>query len=245
MLESVTITGADDAVDVASLVALSTEFPFVEWGILVSELRAGTSRYPSREWMIALEDAATHHVRTNDVSRKPMKLAAHFCGAVARAALAGRLHDLPVIERAQRIQVNGYVAASFGLALFAQKMPCYEVILQVRLEAELQNAAHEVMSMRSGSLLFDPSGGRGIEPFKWPRAPLGARMGYAGGIGPENVVDVVQRIYEDSGMLTSEPFWIDMESGVRTDDRFDLGKACAVLEAVKQLCCVPPAKPGT
>jgi phosphoribosylanthranilate isomerase len=79
--------------------------------------------------------------------------------------------------------------------------------------------------MPNASLLFDPSGGRGIEPFSWPVPPLGARMGYAGGIGPDNLLDVLRAI----GPVES-PFWIDMESGVRTDDRFDLAKARAVLE---------------
>ena len=50
MLTRVTITGADDAVDPGALVALSAEFPFVEWGILFSKSREGEARYPSAEW---------------------------------------------------------------------------------------------------------------------------------------------------------------------------------------------------
>ena len=88
---------------------------------------------------------------------------------------------------------------------------------------------HEAQSLgsASASLLFDPSGGRGIEPFRWPSTPLGVRMGFAGGINPHNVLGVL----DDIG-LRPDPFWIDMESGVRdTNDRFDLGRVRAVLEA--------------
>jgi phosphoribosylanthranilate isomerase len=69
--------------------------------------------------------------------------------------------------------------------------------------------------------LFDRSGGL------WPPHPGGDRLvGYAGGIGPDNVADVLEQIG------ATGPYWIDMESGVRTDDRFDLGKCRRVCEAV-------------
>ena len=121
MLTRVTVTGADDAVDPRALMALGVEFPFVEWGVLMSESRQGTPRYPTRRWMIGLENTAKDAMRTATA----MNLSAHFCGAVAREALAGRLHDLPVIERVRRIQVNGYAPPSPGLVSFARRMPSY------------------------------------------------------------------------------------------------------------------------
>jgi len=223
MLTGVTITGADDAVDPAELVNLSAEFPFVEWGILMSASRAGTARYPSRRWLMALEDWAAKLVRTNDHVR--LKLSAHFCGEIAREALAGGLHDFPVIERVERIQLNGYHPGLPGVARFARAMPCHGVILQVGAEDELQQAATEAARMRDGSILCDASGGRGVEPFKWPWAPAGARIGYAGGINPENVEQVVGEV-----AIVAGDFWIDMESGVRSYDELDLGKVREVLE---------------
>jgi phosphoribosylanthranilate isomerase len=63
-----------------------------------------------------------------------------------------------------------------------------------------------------------------------PKLPGGARMGYAGGIHPKNVLTVIERIEA----FTPEPFWIDMETGVRDkDDRFDLARVREVLEKVK------------
>jgi hypothetical protein len=35
-----------------------------------------------------------------------------------------------------------------------------------------------------------------------------------------------------AAVASTGPYWIDMESGVRTDDRFDLGKCRAVCDAV-------------
>jgi hypothetical protein len=66
MLTGITITGADDQVDPRELAMLSAEFPFVEWGILMSESRAGTSRYPGQTWMLHLDDLAKHCARANE-----------------------------------------------------------------------------------------------------------------------------------------------------------------------------------
>jgi len=54
----------------------------------------------------------------------------------------------------------------------------------------------------------------------------GRMVGYSGGIGPENVASVIERIAADG------PYWIDMESKVRTDDWFDLSLCREVCEIV-------------
>ena len=48
----VTVTGADDSVDVDGLIDLSKEFPFVEFGILLSKSSAGSARFPSGLWLV-------------------------------------------------------------------------------------------------------------------------------------------------------------------------------------------------
>ncbi len=73
--------------------------------------------------------------------------------------------------------------------------------------------------------LYDPSGGFGREPAAWPRHPGGDRLvGYAGGIGPDNAARVVEAIGADG------PYWIDMESRVRTEDDW------LALEKCRQVC---------
>jgi len=77
------------------------------------------------------------------------------------------------------------------------------------------------------SYLIDYSGGRGIEsPLEVVNVP-GVHVGYAGGIGPGNVGQKLR------GLLTypsDGEFWIDMETRVRTDEKFDLDKVEQVLK---------------
>lgn len=83
------------------------------------------------------------------------------------------------------------------------------------------------------SWLFDRSGGEGVSATRYPAPAYPANQqrageyGYAGGINPENVASVLERIPN-----YTRDYWIDMESGVRTDDQFDLAKCRAVCEAV-------------
>ena len=55
------------------------------------------------------------------------------------------------------------------------------------------------------------------------------KAGYAGGIGPGNVYDKAKELFLNENV---EDFWVDMESGVRTDDWFDLNKAEKVIQQV-------------
>ena len=79
------------------------------------------------------------------------------------------------------------------------------------------------------SVLLDASGGMGIDtPIKvLPNAGKNFKVGYAGGFNPDNVAEKLTYLYEQKEV---GDFWIDMESGVRTDDWFDLDKVCRVLE---------------
>jgi hypothetical protein len=45
--------------------------------------------------------------------------------------------------------------------------------------------------------------------------------GYAGGLGPDNLAEELRRIEEVAG---DAEVWIDMETNVRTAERFDLDK---------------------
>lgn len=223
---TVTITGADDDVDPQDLADLSREFPFVEWGILRSTKREGTPRYPSRKWVRGLGD-------------KLSRLSLHLCGEDSRQAQLGLVDTwydtYPTIFT--RIQINGYKVADgpVGLKRASTKLIHGEtLILPFNDEANTVSVATDAATIPGAEILFDPSGGRGVEPFRWPSRPpcsrdtclVGIPMGYAGGIGPDNVVDVLR----DIGPV--RPTWIDMESGVRTDDKFDLAKVRRVLEQV-------------
>jgi hypothetical protein len=234
MISRVTISGADDRVDPNSLLALTHAFPFVEWGILYSEKRHGTPRYPSQEWIDSLPE---------------MRTSLHLCGASARGTLNGRDDYLMLqVNRAgvtgrvpfQRVQVNGYAPPALGLVAIAPRwIRFFEFILQVREEALLEIAAQDVRAIQAGggraSILLDASAGRGIEavyPTSWPARDVS--MGFAGGIRPSTVESLIKSVRHD------HVTWIDMESGVRDDnDRFDLALVRDVLERCKPYVRTP------
>lgn len=235
MLTRVTITGADDGVDPMALVDLSREFPFVEWGVLMSTGRQGSPRYPTSSWK----------QRLNRIPRTfPIHIAAHFCGKITRDTVAGSPFWLSQVReiwhclaRLPRIQLNGFTmpAPLFLKEILFDRQEALaspwthnEFILQIVTRENLGAAADIARQMPRASILFDPSGGRGIESNDWPRPPIGVCMGYAGGIKPETVV----RVLEEIGYVEQD-FWIDMESGVRTDDKFDLKLVRQVLEAAR------------
>lgn len=231
-LTRVTITGADDQVEHAALLDLSEAFPFVEWGILrsrkLNEVRGsewhktGAPRYPSPAWRDGFGCAADRRgTRT--------QLAAHLCGDLAREALSGEDSWWNCCSLGyRRVQLNGFSKYRLPLLRCATRIPTVEWILQT---ADLASECHalELEKIHPNVVhLLDASGGRGVVE-RWAERPE-ARLGYAGGIGPDNVVEQIQHLLRYS---TPQDFWIDMESGVRTDDRFDLVKVRRVLELAK------------
>ena len=79
--------------------------------------------------------------------------------------------------------------------------------------------------------LFDASGGRGEEAFgRWPEPRDSTkRWGYAGGIGP----GTIQHALAFAALHAEALLWLDMESGVRTEEVFDLDKVEQVCRDVK------------
>ena len=210
MTINVTITGADDRANPADLRRLSDEFPFVEWAFLWSAKRAGTPRYPTQKWI--------------ERAQEGLAFATHLCGTAARLAMNGE--RMPPFVWGGRIQINGYTPG------YAQRMAAWgelRFILQCRSEDTLQACADDAAEYPRVSVLFDTSGGHGRKPIRWPSTPCGCTLGFAGGIGPDNVLQVIGDIGP------REPYWIDMESGVRTEDRLDLAKVRRVLEQVAEL----------
>lgn len=221
-LHTVTITGADDLVDPRRLVDLSAEFPFVEWGILRSAAREGKPRYPSPRWRDTLAIVF-------DRAGVALMAAAHLCGSISRSAMGGgeRWRWTCAIPY-RRIQLNGWSSYRLPELRIADHFPDVEFIAQAIGASSFEESCAFVSEYKNMSVLYDPSGGSGLLIEGFPIAEPPVRIGYAGGISPLNVVSVLERI-----PISSRPTWIDMESGVRTDDRFDLDKVRAVLESCR------------
>lgn len=73
-------------------------------------------------------------------------------------------------------------------------------------------------------LLFDASGGRGIDVTTWcaPVFPGKHMQGYSGGMSPENVADNLTKISRVAGAYD---IWIDAEGKLKRDDKFDVNRA--------------------
>lgn len=205
--EFITFTGVDDDTDPAGLVQLANDYP-VEFGLLFSPKRQGLEpRYPKLSTIAWL------------VQELPLRYAAHLCGGDARAWLDEDRceHDLRGFQRVQINTANPNIQPSLIGNQAAKRN--LRAILQCR---------GDFPHVASVDVLFDASGGRGIEAKAWPAAARTTFCGYAGGLKPENVAEAV-RIIGQQGVR----YWIDMESGVRDErDRFSLEKCRAVCAAV-------------
>jgi hypothetical protein len=212
----------DDATSIAQLLQLSRARPFVEWGLLLSFGEAGSGRFPS------LATIADIRSRLAEAS---VACALHLCGGDAiRRFIAGDPELAELAHGFGRVQLNFTMRARpLDLAALDRAIRRWHgpVITQHnRSNAQVWKA----LSAPNHQVLFDASGGRGIEAASWP-APLGDKVcGYAGGIGPENVARVLR---EAAHAAAGRPWWIDMEGKLRSpeDDRLDLDRCAAVLAA--------------
>jgi phosphoribosylanthranilate isomerase len=214
----VTLTGADDDVDPKKLEEISHEYPFVEWGILFSQSKSGVERYPSPYWVTKLH------------SLEETNFSAHLCGKLVDIAISGEIN---VHEKFQRVQLN-LTNDKLKRAMSSEVLNELIATMNQKVIFGGKHGSYTYWN-RMASPLFDASGGNGLSPVEWPepfKTSSGGNIlnGYAGGLGPENVNDELQKLAE---INENSPIWIDMETKLRTDGKFDLEKCKQVLESVK------------
>jgi hypothetical protein len=231
ILDRVTLTGPDESVSPESLIPLSREFPYAEWGILFSKSRFDCPRYPGREWARKLAGLAK-------ATPGGMKLSAHLCGGLVRDLLKGKntlLAEHPDIWNVfQRVQINFHAephVAEDALFEALRESPGKQYILQ--MDGVNDDIFWKARSRGVNAVpLFDQSHGAGVEPDKWPMAYAKTYCGYAGGLGPRNLGAQLEAISAAAG---DERVWVDMETRVRSPDdrRFDLVLVKACLEVAR------------
>lgn len=198
----ITFTGLDERTDFARVQELSSAYS-IEWGVLFSQSRQGQEpRYPDSDTITKIRDV-------------PVLKAAHLCGEYARMVQRGEVLNLD-LSGYSRAQINTHDPDFAAIEQFG-KTCAVQTIAQHRT----------LIFPDSGEvqLLFDRSGGKGESPKEWPQNP-GRMVGYAGGISPETIDDVL------NGIDRRGYFWLDMESGIRTDDWLDLDKCEAICKKV-------------
>ena len=207
----IAFTGVDDPTLIQGMQALSSRYP-IEWGILVDDAQTENALFP------------TEPKRAEMLASPGLRWAAHVCGEQARR-IANEPDTATVsLSGFQRVQVNH----SFSGSSSEQIANTVRFGRARGIRTLLQCSTGFPDDSRL-DWLFDVSFGTGVKPGTWPALPpSGPFCGYSGGIGPANAAAVVAAIDAPEGAQ----FWIDMESGVRTDDRLDLAKCEAVCRAV-------------
>lgn len=213
---SLTLTGADEQTDLDPL----RHYQGVEIGLLYSANPEGP-RYPRLEWLY-------------EAARYLPHVALHVCGRQGRENLASGLLD-PLVELVERIQLNGAVSTQ-QLSVVCRRYPEHTVITQAHL-GNTELLAFEPSSAHNHAVLLDSSGGRGRLPTAWYRPLTDKPVGFAGGLSWENLPRELPRIMHvvREALGLEATYWIDMESSLRTEDRFDVNIANLTVETFRGL----------
>lgn len=224
----ITFTGVDHQTPIDFLRDVSRKYtkrdgyPAVEFGILRSPKAGQSPRYPNRH----VVERITDNIR-------PANLAFHLCGEYARMVHELRwseLNDIIDFNKVGRVQVNSSERdekAMITLARFS---------MYIGKPVIMQWGGDNFPYVPGVDLLFDRSGGRGIAPGQWPSpedinlvAGRSSRIGYAGGLSPTTLPLMLESIVKAA---RRKSFWLDCETGVRTNDLFDPVKVQAMIDHV-------------
>lgn len=218
LLKQITFTGVDERTDLERLQKLQKKYPLAEFGVLISKnWSTNGNRYMDPDNFSKLKGMG-------------LNLSLHVCGALAGEAIKNdfsnirSLVDLSMFNRSQlNVATKKPVAETKNLVVPHE---LNEIIIQQK-NIEYLDIYRTIENPTGFSVLLDASGGNGIDTgINVVNSDEFSKVGYAGGMNPENVGQKLRILLNQS----SKPFWIDMESGVRTNDWFDLDKVEMVLE---------------
>lgn len=241
----------DDSVDPNLLALISKKYPFVEWGVLFRQDKEGTPRYASKQYLEQLIK-----VKQGE-DGESMRLAGHLCGKSVNDILSGDVTFVKYLSNNgfNRVQVNATAINGVKVSNLGDKVPNFltcvnsvpdiEWIVQRNNETKPLWEALDILNAKDElpkniSFLFDASCGTGVLPSSFP--PLlknNSKCGYAGGIGPKNIYNVLINLYSVVGNENT-PIWIDMESSLRSivdgSDVFNIVKAFECIKEYLRYC---------
>jgi len=236
MLDLISFVGIDEQTNLKSIVDLEESYKeksiSAEYGFLYSESRSKSddSRYPPLPFI--LESVLFLH-------RNSVKTSIHLCGEeVINDYLNGEEYIFELIDNS-RVQLNFNIRKHDTDTLIAQVLAASQYKGQKSLILQYNDSKKEfinrivelydaIKSKPTIDILYDKSGGYGrpltaIDPI--PGAD-DFYMGYAGGINPENVLSILRML--ENNVNRFKPYYIDMESGIRTNNILDLDKVSSV-----------------
>ena len=226
-LPILTMTGIDAKTDpkwIKSMLRkyiLKNGYSGLEFAILRSPKVDQSPRYPNR-----------HAIKRLMSEAKSGDFAFHLCGRYARMVHEGEwaeLCDLLDFDAVGRVQVNSPEADEKAI------LNLWRFSAHIGKSVVMQWRGNEFPAVPGIHLLQDRSGGQGIAETIWSSpdaicAKVKNFIGYAGGLSPDNVEQALKAIIPAS---RGRRFWIDCESGLRTDDWFDQSKAERMAETVR------------
>ena len=243
MMKYLGFCGADDDTSIDAMMALSKECPIVEWGILFHPDKQSLPRYPSQAFVDRLCSQASHVPSCN--------LAAHLCGGHVVNLFKGDASFVNklFLDGFNRIQVNATIENGVDLARIDgtcgkfNVQNLHDVITSTsyldwifQYNTQTSALACEFICKHSNVfVLHDGSCGTGtiIEDFPVVEGTY-FLQGYAGGIGVDNVVEVIGIL---NNSMRSGQYWIDMESKLRNDsqDTFQIRICEQIVNLVKNI----------
>lgn len=224
VLSRISVTGADDVALVEDMLALSADFPKLEWALLYSPRHVGQAGYPSFEVLEAF------------AQRLPqVHTALHLCESAITDYLAEEPRTTALAAQFSRVQLN-FFAKRMEIAPEAVDAAAARVSGSIIVPYNPANLS-VVTALKSPKIqvLFDRSGGKGVQPDVWPDALPQRVCGYAGGLGPDDLGQTLPQIFAAAQRGQAETFWIDMESRLKDESgRFSLQRVRRVAEIVRQ-----------
>ncbi len=198
-----------------------------EFGVLYSDSKSLTNhvRYPSYKFCKEYLDWGFAKGLPNSL---------HLCGEVIGRYLAQDKDVMDLCRPAWRIQLN----------LNIKSYPDHEKLTE-DICSVIKNQGHTVILQQNKTkekfmnvflkkktvpivMLHDGSGGFGREITQVSPPSNDCYTGYAGGINPENVSKIVDLIEKNNP--NNQDYYIDMESGVRTDNLFSVERCQQVAD---------------
>lgn len=274
--------GVDDSVSPRMLGLICQSYPFVEFGVLFRPDKEGQPRYASKEWVKELSkvvqssnhkmqlaahlcekrvlDILEYKSTNGDNNTNPAKeflddiQSNGFYRVQINATKVNGVDPSKVTpDSIQNIchAIKDYPNLEFIIQKNEETKPLWEGILNSTLfDIDEEKLPRKLPT--NVVMLVDESKGTGLLASSWPIPPMEYDIGYAGGIGPMNVKQVLKDIMD---VASGRDIWIDMESSLRTkiskkvsihqgeggeveeveQDVFDLGKCFKCIEVVCEL----------
>ena len=220
-LNGISFAGIDKLTDLRRLSRIQEKYPYAEFGVLISKKWAENgNRYFNPSELSSLNGLG-------------LNLSAHLCGSLVREVISDN-YDIfnqligDNINLFNRCQLNVAIKCSEIEELMLSNFPkqIKEIIVQqkptnMKLFLDYFNKHND----KKVVLLIDGSCGEGKTSKPIMLNGVG-KVGYAGGLNQGNIIEILNKLNE----IAVGEYWLDMESGVRTDDWFDLDKVEHILE---------------